>query len=264
MNNEYITRETDEKWPSSRDNVERVHSSVRTVGTDNCDNYDKSYFEQRPPYRNEENRTTEIARNIWDRAVPIEGTAAERYLLGRRIRGASVGSLAYARLNSDGSRHHCLIARVQNADGETCAVSRTFLSRDGTSKAAIEAPRRSLGALSGGAVRLGQVHNQVILCEGLEDGLTLHEWLGIPVWVALGTSNLRKVKLPLTVTSVIVAQDNDKAGAAAAEETAKAWFERGRVSSIMRPPSGFKDFNEVLMSLPLSTGGFAIPTGEGM
>ena len=116
--------------------------------------------------------------------------------------------------------------------------------------------------MSGGAVRLGQVQDQVILCEGLEDGLTLQQRLGIPVWVALGTSFLPKVELPPSVTKVIVAQDNDEPGAEAAEETAKVWFERGCESSIMRPPSGFKDFNELLMSLPLSTGGFDIPAGE--
>jgi DNA primase len=264
MNNEHSAQKADRGPTSGLDHVERATEKRRAVSTDNYDNYDKSYFDQRPSYRADENDNTQLARNIWDRAGPIKGTEAEKYLHHRRIRGSCVDPLAYARLRADGSSHHCLVARVQNAAGETCAINRTFLSRDGMSKADIEAPRRSLGSLSGGAVRLGQVRDQVILCEGLEDGLTLHEWLGIPVWVALGTSNLAKIKLPLTVNSVIVAQDNDQAGAAAAEETAKVWFERGRVSSIMRPPSGFKDFNDVVMSLPLRTGGSDIRTGEGM
>lgn len=264
MNNEHITRETDREWPSGRDNGERAHSSVRAVSSDNYDNYDKCYFEQRSPYRVDETENTQLARKIWGRASPIKGTAAEKYLSGRRLRGSSLACLAYARLSADGSSYHCLLARVQDAVGETCAINRTFLSRDGTGNADIEAPRRSLGRLTGGAVRLGQVRDEVILCESLEDGLTLQQRLAIPVWVALGTSNLPKVELPPSVTRVIVAQVNDKAGAAAAEETAKGWFERGRVSSIMRPPKGFKDFNEVLMSLPLNIGGFPIPTGEGM
>ena len=100
MNNANITHEADGKRPSGGDHVERAHDSVCAVGSDNYDNYDKSYFEQRPPYRNEENRTTEIARNIWDRAVPIKGTAAERYLLGRRIRARD------RRLNDIGAADH--------------------------------------------------------------------------------------------------------------------------------------------------------------
>lgn len=264
MNNEHITRETDREWPSDRDIGERAQGSVRAVSSDNHDNYDKSYFEQRPPHRVDETENTQRARNIWDRAGPIKGTAAEKYLSGRRLRGSSLACLAYARLSADGNSHHCLLARVQNAAGETCAISGTFLSRDGTSKADIEAPRRSLGRLTGGAVRLGQVKDEVILCEGLEDGLTLQQRLAIPVWVALDIINLPKVELPPSVNKVIVAQVNDKAGASAAEETVKVWLERGRVSSIMRPPTGFKDFNEVLLSLPLTTGGFAMMTGEGM
>ena len=107
----------------------------------------------------------------------------------------------------------------------------------------------TLGQVRGGAVRLAEAADQLIICEGLEDGLTLYQDLGVPVWVACGAGVMRHMVIPDTVRSVIIAADNDAAGALAAQRAADAHNIGGRDVRIMRPDPAFKDFNDQLQGI---------------
>lgn len=70
----------------------------------------------------------------------------------------------------------------------------------------------SLGRVLGGAIRLGPASRSLLVTEGLEDGLSLLQTLGRPVWVAAGAGMLPAMRLPDMVEAVVIGADNDTTG----------------------------------------------------
>jgi len=128
-------------------------------------------------------------------------------------------------------------------------IQRIFLAPDGRGKAAVPAPKLSLGRIRGGAVRLaGLDDGELIVTEGPETGLSLLQTLGRPVWVACGGSMLPAMRFPPSVRAVAIGGDNDDAGRAKAEEAAEVFSRRGIGTRIFYPPAPYADFNDILMS----------------
>jgi len=91
--------------------------------------------------------------------------------------------------------------------------------------------------------------DELIICEGLEDGLTLFQGLGLPVWVAGGASLMSSIAIPEQVRRVVIGADNDPAGKSAAQRAADAFNVFGRDVRIMLPSPNFKDFNDELRGI---------------
>lgn len=187
---------------------------------------------------------------VWTRAQPISGTVAEAYLRARGINGNLPDSLRFAQLplGSQGPMP-TLVAAISTIDGEVGGVQRTFLRSEPIGKAHLPGGRVkfSLGRVLGGAIRLGPADRSLVVTEGLEDGLTLMQGLGRPVWVAAGAGMLPAIQLPESVRAVVIGADNDAAGRAAANKAADVFAASGRQVRIMRPEPGFKDFNAQLL-----------------
>ena len=185
---------------------------------------------------------------LWRAASAADGTPAQAYLKGRGI-SLVPPSLRFARL-SYGSRdglHPAIVAAIQSVAGPVQGVQRTFLRSDGVGKLDVPKPKLSLGRVKGGAIRLGPVADELVLVEGLEDGLTLAQALpGASVWACCGTEMLPAVDLPHRVRSIVIAADNDAAGAMAADKAGEAYARQGLSVRIMRPAPAFKDFNDEL------------------
>lgn len=189
------------------------------------------------------------ARSIWERAAPGAASLAESYLQFRGILAPLPADIRFSRLPCDNlGALPCLIAAVRDTAGEITGIQRIWLAHDGMGKADVAKPKRSLGRVKGGAIRLGDLDGSgvVTVCEGPEDGLSLLEMLGGPVWVAAGATFLPHMLFPPEVSSVIVGADNDPAGAQAAEEAARVFADRGLTCRIIRPLDAFKDFNDEL------------------
>jgi len=188
----------------------------------------------------------EATRRIWRTAKLISGTPAEAYLRGRGIYMPLPPTLRFARLkHPTGGVHPCLIAVVISADKMFAGIQRTYLTDDGH-KAAVTPVKMSLGTIAGCAIRLEPPAAEIIVCEGVEDGLTLQQEIGRAVWVAAGASMLSAMRFPPIVTSVVIAADNDVAGEQQADKAARAFAERGLRVRIIRPADGSKDFNSEL------------------
>lgn len=188
------------------------------------------------------------ARDIWRSSQPVKGTLAENYLRSRSIDIALPESLRFAslRYGSKGREHPCMVAAVGSADRKFQGIQRTYLNADGTGKLDVPKPKLSLGRVSGGAIRLAPCAGSLVICEGIEDGLSLMQGLGQSVWVAAGASMLPAMRFPPMVKSVRIGGDNDEAGRAAADKAARAFAERGLEARVFFP-AGAKDFNEELM-----------------
>ncbi len=191
---------------------------------------------------------TDEALAIWRNAVSVQGTEAESYLRFRGIHIPIPASIRFARLRygKRGPEHPCLIACVGSVDNKVVGIQRTYLNLAGTGKASVAKPKLSLGRVAGGAVRLAPAAAELVVCEGLEDGLTLMQELGRAVWVAAGASMLPKMQFPVGVRTVAIGGDGDDAGRKAAHVAAQAFADRGLGSRMFFPLEGFKDFNDEL------------------
>jgi len=189
------------------------------------------------------------ARAIWQRAEPAAGTLAEAYLRFRGITPPYPPALRFLRLPCGNlGPLPCLVCAVQDVAGEVIGIQRIWLAHDGQGKADIAKPKLSLGAIKGGAIRLGDLDGSgcLTVCEGPEDGLSLAEMLGGPVWASAGTTFLPAMQFPPEVRQILIGADNDPAGREAADKAARAFAERGLAVRIIRPVDGAKDFNDEL------------------
>jgi hypothetical protein len=135
---------------------------------------------------------------------------------------------------------------TRGTDDIAIAIHRTFLSKDGLAKAAVDPQRMMLGPCRGGAVRLSwPADDRLMVGEGIETCLAAMQATGLPTWAALSTSGLKALDLPRAIRFVTILADGDDAGDAAACEAARRWTQEGRRVRIARPPKGL-DFNDLL------------------
>ena len=112
----------------------------------------------------------------------------------------------------------------------------------------MSSPKKMLGPVAGGAVRLAPHGSTLIVCEGLETGLTVLQETEYPVWAALSKGGIENLILPGDATDVIIAADNDEPGLVAANKAARKWTAEGRRVRIAKPPIEGWDFNDQLLS----------------
>lgn len=208
-------------------------------------------IEQAPPLETKRIDRGPEALAIWRAAGPIVGTPAEAYLQRRGISMPLPPTLRFARLRyqARGPLYPTLVAQISDGAGRAFfGIQRTYLTEDGR-KADVEKAKLSLGRIRGGAIKLAAADDEVILTEGLEDGLTLAQELGRAVWVAAGTSMMPSLTLPATVRSVVIGADGDNAGRVAAEKARDAFEAAGRTVRLVFPSAGYKDFNAELQGL---------------
>ena len=173
-----------------------------------------------------------LAKYIESRKRPFVGSAADTYLKSRGIDVRRLGRmpgvlgwLPEQRHHESGARLPVMLAGIQNDDGETIGIHRTFLRPDGSAKADV-APQRKVWprGLAGGVIRLWRGENKVsiaeacksglaekwVICEGVEDGLSsVLADPGPRVVCAVSLTNLAHVRLAPCCWEVVVWQDND-------------------------------------------------------
>jgi phage/plasmid primase-like uncharacterized protein len=190
------------------------------------------------------------ARTIWNEGIPLTGTVAERYL---RLRGVTraLGSPAlrfHPRATSldDRRRRPALLASLTDSNGEVQGVQITLLSQRGASKAIVPTPRRVVGKLVGGAVRLDVSGATLATAEGVETALSASEALKLPAWAALTAWNLAHFVTPEGIERLVIAADNGVAGIEAANALKRSVGEaRSDLSvTIEPPPLPFSDWND--------------------
>jgi len=195
------------------------------------------------------------AKLLWSRAVPCAGTAAEVYARHRGIVSPLPRSFRFALTHvwkdygtgETGPNMPAMVGAVQDVRGDVVGVQCIFLKPDGSGKAAMRGPKRSLGQIAGGALRLGPATSHIIIVEGPEDGLTVAQDVpACSVWVACGTSMMPQMALPDIVTTVTIAGDNNPPGRAAVEATGALLLAKGIDVRTMFPSPGYADFNDEL------------------
>jgi hypothetical protein len=202
-----------------------------------------------PARDRDDDKRTKIALALWRSAVPASGTLVETYFASRRLHLPVPPTLRFhaGLRHPSGSRWPALIALVTRGTNDIAlGIHRTFLARDGKDKAPVVPAKMMLGPCRGGAVRLADPGNVLMVGEGIETTLSAMQARSHPAWAALSTTGLRALGLPADVRDVIVLADADDAGEAAARDCAWRWRREGRRVRIARPPRGM-DFNDMLV-----------------
>lgn len=193
-----------------------------------------------------------FAERIWREARPIGMSHAKVYLEARGIRAAS-SALRYHERTPLGPKGQvrflpAMIAAV-TLDHGLVAIHRTFLERGLPRLASFTNPKRALGRMGAGAVRLfDPVDGKLGLAEGIESALSAKALTRIPCWATLGNERFGLVSIPDSVRELHLFVDNDAGGAVAEERAREAYAVDGRRILIRRPERSGADWNDVLVA----------------
>ncbi|WP_353226685.1 toprim domain-containing protein [Novosphingobium sp.] len=194
----------------------------------------------------------ENIQRLWREAVCLIDSPAERYLAKRGITAGSpdLRYLARTPLGPKGAVRFfpALVATVRNDLG-VLALHRTFIDLKTARIAKVDGPKRALGALGRGAVRLhGARGGKLGLAEGIETALSAKQLTGIPCWATLGTERFGLVAIPESVSELHLFIDHDAGGAQAELRARAAYACEGRTIVTHRPEQPGADWNDVLMA----------------
>ena len=222
------------------------------------------------------------ARAIWLSGKPLlAGDPVDRYLKTRKISLQKLGHwpgairyLAECWCSETRTKLPAMVTAINGPDGKIAAVHRTYLCETIIGqfiKADLKSPKMVLGPYAGGAARIwrgeaidaetGEISlarprreagpgQEVVICEGIEDALTLAQ--ASPerrIMAAISVGNIGQVALPENVAAVILVADNDgpdTPAAAAFDKAVAAHQAAGRRVKVARAPSGYKDVNDFL------------------
>ena len=188
------------------------------------------------------------AGRLWEESGPLKHSVAEAYLRRRAVPAGLWGSQAlrfHGRMTSldDRAKRPTLVAAISDAHDALQGVQVTLLSAHGTAKAAVATPRRVIGKLMGGMVRLADVQDELVVGEGVETMLTASDVFGVPAWAALSADNLSRLIISHPLRRLIIAADNDEAGMRASQ-CLRDRMVRSTIVEIERAPQGFNDWND--------------------
>ncbi len=198
----------------------------------------------------------------------LQGTVADTYLLRRNIdlrrlprQPGALRFIPNEKHAESGKMFPCIVAAMSGPKGPFQAIQRTFIAPDGSDKADADPQRKAWPRCAGAAIHLWRgksdksaakapkASDTLVLCEGVEDGLSIA--LAEPdcrIWAAYSLSNLGNIVIPKCAARVIVACDNDW-GKPAAQKQLAAALEKLAAQGVPlfegRSPVG-KDFNDCL------------------
>jgi putative DNA primase/helicase len=191
------------------------------------------------------------ARRLWQIAAALAGTPAETYLRQRRLLATSpeLRFLARTPLGPRGEVRFlpAMLAAVRDDTG-VIAVHRTFVDQRTAVIADVDRPKRALGTLGIGAVRLAlPLGGKLGLAEGIETALAATRLFGIPCWATLGNERFGQVAVPDSVRELTLFVDHDAGGELAERRAREAYARADRTMLTQVPERLGDDWNDVLV-----------------
>jgi hypothetical protein len=187
-----------------------------------------------------ERRQHEKAAWLWAQRRPLEGSIGETYLRQARGYGGPLpATLGF--LPRKGEHLPALLAafalpqesepRVLRPPANVGAVLLIALAPDGSGKADVEHPKKTIGSPAGLPIAVAPVNDLLGLAitEGLEDALSVAEATGLGVWAAGGASFMPKLAaaVPSYVECVTNVAHADQAGRKGARDLERLLVNRG-------------------------------------
>jgi putative DNA primase/helicase len=212
--------------------------------------------------KNDDERIKKYMQALWKRSKPISGgDIGAKYLRSRGIMILPDPSQVRVCMDCDEpetkTKMVAIIALVMSNETNRCTgIHRTFLSSDGLSKADIKDPRKSLGTVGGGAVRLSNgIGDSIGIAEGIETALAAQQLTGIPCWSVIDANGMDSFIPPteegFNFSKVFIFGDNDshyrgqKAAYSLAHKLYKKPYEK--IVKVEIPDFQGMDWNDVLL-----------------
>ena len=191
-------------------------------------------------------RGTGNVERLWDQAIPVDGTLAERYLRGRQI-DPGPSDLRFHPRCPLGPKPRtvfrpALLVGVREVR-RLVAFQRIFIDQvTGRYECKVMLGQPGQGAWQGRPL----AGDTLAIAEGFETAAAFTTIHGVPCWASLGARRLDQLRLPPSVATLLIAEDNDPEGASAADR-AEAHYARPDLT-IRRapPPNRIKDWAIVL------------------
>ena len=210
---------------------------------------------KRNDQRQSRNRATTL--KLWRESLAAAGSVAETYLReARQITLAVPPTLRlhpyleyYDEDGPTGRYWPALLGFVQGPDRRFRGIHMTFLRRDGSDKAPEDRQKKMLGAVSGGALRLGPPAPRLAVAEGIEEALSIAQACpGLVVWSGLSTTHMANLQLPHEVLELIVCANRDEQGLKAARRLIERFLadRPERRTARLAVPGTAGDFNDLL------------------
>ena len=202
------------------------------------------------------------ALRLWHQARILAGTPVDDYLAARNLMLRSP-DLRFHAATPLGKKPQvrflpAMLAAVRT-DEAIVAVHRTFLdtrsrlaTKTGTSTGSVrlagfDRPKRALGRLGTGAVRLATPSDgRLGLAEGIDSALSAQQIFGIACWATLGNERFGIVTIPDSVRELTLFIDADAGGKLAEQRGRAAYARDGRIIVTKRPAVEGQDWNDVL------------------
>jgi putative DNA primase/helicase len=202
------------------------------------------------PEPKDPDRATDNARRLWQEARAMVKSPAAAYLNSRGLvhLPSALRFLERTPLGPKGTVKFlpAMLAAVTTDTG-IVAVHRTFLDTGRPALARFERPRRALGSLGIGAVRLAPPSDgRLGLAEGIESALSASVLFGIPCWATLGNERFGLVAIPESVCELHLFVDHDAGGRVATERALRAYAHPDRRILTRAPEAPGFDWNDVL------------------
>lgn len=197
-------------------------------------------------------RQREKAIAMWRRSQPAQGTIVPAYLASRGISCSLYPTIKFL-APSKPEYHPCMLVPFGMAADKVGGVHLTYLRPGGEGKAR--------DAKNNEKITIGRDHNYplivahvpgcetLFISEGIEDALSAHQALTIDAWAAGTANRLPGIAehVPTHIKTVIIQQDDNKAGRDNAPELAAALSARGICVRISEG-AGDIDVNSVMQS----------------
>lgn len=182
---------------------------------------------------------------IWDQAIDVRGTLAERYLARRNLLPPPPDIRFHPRCPYLPKPKTVFLPALLIAVREIrklVAIQRIFLDE----KTADYVRKVMLGTPLSGAWRGRAGGSTLAIAEGFETADAFWRLNEIPCWASLGARRLNQLIIPTSVTTLLIAEDNDPEGKRAGTQAEQHYIRSGLLIRRSPPPSQFKDWAKAL------------------
>ena len=206
-----------------------------------------------PKRQQSDTNKLEACRRVWQESRPVtQGDPVSLYLQRRTGINAVPAcihfhpALPYRHDDGTVTTNPAMLARVQDADGNSVAIHRTYLTVDGQ-KASVPTVKKIIGSLPpSSTVRLSEPGSTLGVAEGIETALAAFQQFRVPTWAAISAGGLEKWMPPAGTERAVIFGDNDKSytGQAAAFVLAKRLTASGIEAEVKIPEVPGNDWND--------------------
>lgn len=193
--------------------------------------------------------------SLWENATPPLKTLAETYLNNRGLKGTHEASTALRYADKCDHRPYgtkyppfrfspALLAEISGPTGKRVGLHITYLDPKTGYRREGDPSRKIIGKMMGGAIRLQEATDTLLVAEGTETALSAGRRFETPAWSLISAANMSQWAPPSGIRKLLIAGDSGAAGQEAAFKLAERCNKSNILALPLIVPEEFSDWNE--------------------